>query len=378
MQSGGTGFEFTGAGAPNITLNSDATSAGRMLLENTLFVADGYTGAGLPSQWRRTRQQRLHRHGRRHPHLRHRRLRCRHGGTRHQRSGHQWWPDQGGYRRAATLPHQQHLHRQHHHQRRHPELSNAGTNNNISGSPIIEIADGATLDVTGLAGSRFDLANGQTLQGTSLTSGGVTGSVTAESGSEIAPGFGVASIGTLDISANLTLDSGSTVTLELASALGTVANGHLNTPDENRQAIIDNHLGEDPTIQHDSIEMDTLDLTLGGTINVTGLVGWTPGQGQYFDLFDGTIISDASTFNTYGVSNGISGGLRFRSGSQSANFQLKLPNIAAVSPALRWDTSLFLSHGIIFINPEPSRALLLLMGFAATILRRRRRRGRRS
>ena len=46
VQSGGIGFEFTGSGTPNITLNSDNTAAGRMLLEGKLSVASGYTGTG--------------------------------------------------------------------------------------------------------------------------------------------------------------------------------------------------------------------------------------------------------------------------------------------------------------------------------------------
>ena len=46
VQSGGTGFEFTGSGTPNITLSSDNTAAGRMLLEGKLSVASTYTGTG--------------------------------------------------------------------------------------------------------------------------------------------------------------------------------------------------------------------------------------------------------------------------------------------------------------------------------------------
>ena len=49
VQSGGTGFEFTGTGTPNVTLNSDATNAGRMLLEGNLTVADTITGTATIS-----------------------------------------------------------------------------------------------------------------------------------------------------------------------------------------------------------------------------------------------------------------------------------------------------------------------------------------
>ena len=46
VESGGIGFEFTGSGAPTITLNSDDNVAGRILLEGDMIVAAGYTGSG--------------------------------------------------------------------------------------------------------------------------------------------------------------------------------------------------------------------------------------------------------------------------------------------------------------------------------------------
>jgi autotransporter-associated beta strand protein len=49
VQSGGIGFEFTGTGTPNVTLDSDATNAGRMLLEGNLTVADTITGTATIS-----------------------------------------------------------------------------------------------------------------------------------------------------------------------------------------------------------------------------------------------------------------------------------------------------------------------------------------
>jgi hypothetical protein len=39
-----------------------------------------------------------------------------------------------------------------------------------------------------------------------------------------------------------------------------------------------------------------------------------------------------------------------------------------------WDTSLFNTHGVIVVVPEPSRALLLLLGLFGLISRRRRNR----
>ena len=39
---------------------------------------------------------------------------------------------------------------------------------------------------------------------------------------------------------------------------------------------------------------------------------------------------------------------------------------------LLYDTSLFFSHGIVVVVPEPGRAALVLLGLAMVMLRRRR------
>ena len=62
-------------------------------------------------------------------------------------------------------------------------LSHASLNNIISSSSIIDVAGGATLDVSGLT-SGFELANGQTLSG----AGTVSGDMTIASGSVLSPG----------------------------------------------------------------------------------------------------------------------------------------------------------------------------------------------
>ena len=62
-------------------------------------------------------------------------------------------------------------------------LSHASLNNIISNSSIIDVAGGATLDVSGLT-SGFELANGQTLSG----AGTVSGDMTIASGSVLSPG----------------------------------------------------------------------------------------------------------------------------------------------------------------------------------------------
>jgi hypothetical protein len=50
---------------------------------------------------------------------------------------------------------------------------------------------------------------------------------------------------------------------------------------------------------------------------------------------------------------------------------LDLPTLG--SGGWAWDVSLFASHGILVVVPEPSRALFLLLGLLGLMLRRRRR-----
>jgi fibronectin-binding autotransporter adhesin len=81
-------------------------------------------------------------------------------------------------------------------------LSNAGSSNNIPSSSAINVASGATLNVTGLSGGGITLSAANALTG----SGTVTGNVTTASASVVAPG--TAGVGTLTVG-NLTLVGGS-------------------------------------------------------------------------------------------------------------------------------------------------------------------------
>jgi len=47
-------------------------------------------------------------------------------------------------------------------------------------------------------------------------------------------------------------------------------------------------------------------------------------------------------------------------------------NLPTLSDDLSWETGLFRTHGVIFVVPEPSRALLMLLGMLALGFRRRR------
>jgi autotransporter-associated beta strand protein len=81
----------------------------------------------------------------------------------------------------------------------------------------------------------------------------------------------------------------------------------------------------------------------GASVNLTLLGGFTPGPGNSFDLVNGTISGTTPTFN-----------------------------LPALSSGLTWNTSQFMSTGVLSVVPEPSGILLSLAG-AGFLLRRRRR-----
>lgn len=153
-------------------------------------------------------------------------------------------------------------------------------------------------------------------------------------------------VGTLSISGNISFNSNSQITLKLSAPLG--VENSVFSPDQTR-ALIDALPDQDPTTQHDALDVSgALELAGSMTIHVTDL-GGSYAYGEYFDLIDFATLSGITS-------------------QSEADAILDLPNIGS----LVWDTSLFVSKGIIFVVPEPSRGLLLLLGGAAMILRRRR------
>ncbi len=86
-----------------------------------------------------------------------------------------------------------------------------------------------------------------------------------------------------------------------------------------------------------------------GRIAVTGYNGYTPTYGDVFNLLDWALLVE----NDFSVAS-----------------DLVLPTLPS---GQFWDTSLFISHGVVVVVPEPSRALFLLLGLCALFIRRRRR-----
>lgn len=83
-----------------------------------------------------------------------------------------------------------------------------GASGSLNGTPSIEVASGATFDVSALA-SGFTVGNGKTFSG----GGAVTGKLTATGGATVSPGSG--GVGTLTISNGFTLSPGATLAVEL-------------------------------------------------------------------------------------------------------------------------------------------------------------------
>jgi autotransporter-associated beta strand protein len=111
---------------------------------------------------------------------------------------------------------------------------------------------------------------------------------------------------------------------------------------------------------HDYINVGG-DLTLegAGRISVTNLGSYAPYAGSVYNLLDWSNLA-IGTFN-------VNGGNRYVDGTES--YDLDLP---ALTGGLLWDTSLFQTHGVVVVIPEPSRALLLMFGLLALFYRRRR------
>lgn len=205
--------------------------------------------------------------------------------------------------------------------------------------------NGGTLAVNGNNSGATGIVtvnNNGTLAGT----GSIGGVTTIKSGGTLSAGDPTltSTVGTLTFNANLTLEAASTSLFELSGATGSTSDF----------LAIDTSLLTGTPGNHDHIDV-TGSLTLGdGSIIKISLLGYTVAWGDVFNLIDWSAVGNANA-------NGF---------DPLTDFDFSEASIAA--QGLLWQTDRFLSDGIIYVTPEPSRSLLLLLACVGLITRRRR------
>jgi autotransporter-associated beta strand protein len=231
------------------------------------------------------------------------------------------------------------------------------------------------------------LSNAAILSGSGSIEGAVTigeadcgvgilavGSLTATT--TLVPNYGTGANGTLTFNAAgtaLTVASGSQIQMEITAATVAGDAGILDALSANTYVDAATYITNNSPAwtsgtpgNHDFINLTAGTLSLGsrsggagtGTVSVLNS-GYVAGaqKGDVFNLIDWTGVM-AGTFATTGFTQG------------GAIGDLDLPNL---SGDLFWDTSAFATYGVIVVVPEPSRALLLLLGLFGLMIRRRRR-----
>lgn len=209
-------------------------------------------------------------------------------------------------------------------------------------------AGSLNLTSTGTTGTgAVTVANGGTILGTGLVQGS---SFTATSGSTTHAGNGAAQS-----------DYG-TLTFTPATAGGSF-------DFQSGSSVI---LGINPGAASDLLSFvgdGSQSLLFNGNLNVTPLTGYTPIAAETFNLLDWTSLS-STTFHSR-FSAGSYGGYLLGNGDDNLGFDL--PDLSG--SGFGWDISSFTTNGsiaVVSLVPEPSRALLLMLGIVGVGMRRRR------
>lgn len=240
----------------------------------------------------------------------------------------------------------------------------------------------ATRDA-GSTGTGATTVNAGALLIGSGTVNGIAGTTTHVLNGTLAPGDFLAAgtdptgNGTLDVKGSLDATAG---TIRLTGSQETYMDTTLATNISNGTWVIGdtnyvNHLTSTAATNdalatgttrpnHDLVNISNqLTLTGSSLVSLTFLSGYTPVGGEWFDLLDWGAIS-ATGFDAGGTANGLT---FTRNGGLLGD--LELPTLSA---GLLWDVSLLSTNGILVVVPEPSRALLMLLGLLGLALRRRR------
>lgn len=197
--------------------------------------------------------------------------------------------------------------------------------------------------------------------GATLSGSGVVQGATTVSGLLAAGDNGGASTGKLTFTnvstGSLSLAGGASVAaprvlFTLAGATGSEANpsdGIQNT------ALLNGSFGN-----HDALEVQgTLTLAAGSVMKVTLASGYTPTWGEVFNLID------------WGTVSGGSGAIVTGGFDVATDLNLEVSS-TMLANGWFWQTNQFVSDGIIYVVPEPSRALFLMLGLICLLASRRR------
>jgi autotransporter-associated beta strand protein len=203
----------------------------------------------------------------------------------------------------------------------------------------------------GSTGSSAITVNGV---GTVLAGTGTINGVTTVTQGTVKPGdnAGVGA-GTLTVNNSLTVASTGAINLDISTALndsaGLLATGSM-------AAWAASHQNDVAATGNDKLVVNGA-LSLSGPIVVGSTTSTTFGYGDYFNLMDWASLT--GSFSVGGTTQGA--GPTFG--------DLTLPGL---SSGYLWDVSQFTATGVVVVVPEPSRAMLLFVGFTLALLRRRR------
>ena len=278
------------------------------------------------------------------------------------------------------------------------QVGNGGTTGSIANSANISVATGATLKtnrsdsmtlgqaITGAGnvenantstGSTILGSNSNAYTGTTTVSGGSlqvgssgtgktgTGAVSVQNGSTIL-GTGVVQGSSFTAASGSTVQAGdSTAQNNYGTLTFTPVSGSGSFDFQSGSTVV---LGINPGGTSDQLKFTGADMTLSFNGNLTvGPASFTPAQAEVFQLLDwsgltGTpIFSFDSRFTYTGLLTG--------NGDEATG--LNLSNISG--SGFLWDISQFTINGsiAIVVVPEPSRALLLMLGLVGLMTRRR-------
>jgi autotransporter-associated beta strand protein len=215
----------------------------------------------------------------------------------------------------------------------------------IGGSDLTKTGDGTLIFTAANTNSGTVTVSAGTLGGTGSTGG----SVIVQSNGSLAPGASAGQFtvgGNLTVSGTVLMELGGYTTNDAAAVLNEMTlNGNLTNlavliAYENANSSLHDHL----TTQGGSAPV----FNTGSVFRISSsfLNGYVPSYGDIFDLMDWTTAAPVSGTPTFDLPT-LSGGLAF-------------------------NTDLFATNGLIVVVPEPSRAVLMLLGLLGLLMRRRR------